>query len=92
MGDKDKATDYGRLMVRKGHLVGVCKIRLYDGHEHNWYQRLVTGGVITIPTDQTYNLDANIDSRPYYYDEVWFDGIRIYKKPWYMKLISYLKE
>lgn len=81
----EQAKEYGRLVTRKGSRVSVCRIRLYDGHSYNWHRPIVYRGMVNIPTDQTYDLDANSISRPHYYDEVWL--VRVYKKPWYLKLL-----
>ena len=88
MKEIKQAKEYGRLITRKCGVTNVARVRLYDGHMYNWCQRLVCNGVVSVPTDQTYDLDSSFESEPHYYDEVWFEGVCIYKKPWYRKLFS----
>lgn len=85
--DFEEAKEYGRLITRKDGIINVVRIRLYDGHRYNWCQRLRCDGVICTPTDQTFDLDSNCESKPHYYDQVWFDGVCFYKKPWWRKLL-----
>ena len=85
------ATEYGRLITIKGSIASVSKIRLYDNHQYNWNQTLRNGRNLYKPTDQTYDIESNFDCKLSFYDEVWFEGVCIYKKPWYLKLIQLFK-
>lgn len=84
------AKAYGNLITRKGNIVSVINIRLFDGHQYNWHQGLVNNGVIHTPTDQTYDLEANYSSEPHWYDEVWFEGVCIYKKPLFYRIRHFI--
>ena len=88
--DFKKAKEYARLITIKGGFVSVVSIRLFDGHNYNWHQSLIVNGVINIPTDQTYDYKASYDSRLSDHDEIWFDGVCIYKKSLWRKALSWI--
>lgn len=86
----EQATEYGRLVTIKNGIVSVDRIRLYDGHRYNWHSQLIRNGILFTPTDQTYDLSASCHVSVSFYDEIWFEGVRIYKKPLWRKILSLL--
>ncbi len=88
----EPALEYGRLITIKDKIFCVSRIRLYDGHEYNWSQQLRWNDILYAPTDQTHDLDSDNHMKIDFYDEVWFDGVCIYKKPWYLKLMNLLRK
>lgn len=85
------AKEYGRLITKKGKIWNVSRVRMYDNHCYNWHQQLARGGMLYTPTDQTYDLNSSFNSPISFYDEVWFDGVLIYKKSLIGRLLGALK-
>ena len=81
------AKEYARLIRIKGNKVDICRVRLFDGHMHNWYHLIHSDGILYSPTDQTFDLGANYSSDVHYWDELWVDGVRVYKKPLWRKIL-----
>jgi len=86
-----EAKEYGRLITMRGRFVEVLRIRLYDNHQHNWHQNIISNGMINIPTDQTAYYESNHQYKLNKYDEVWFEGVRIFKKPLLIKMLHSIK-
>lgn len=86
--DFEQAKQYGIMITKRGKHVHAMRVRMFDGHYYNWSHHIVRGNVLYTPTDQTFDLEANYESELDYYDEVWFEGVLIYKKPWWKKLLG----
>lgn len=85
------AKEYGQLitMDRQGR-VHLSKVRLYDDHNYNWHQTLISvragsNNKLWTCTDQTYDLKAlsNYETDLKRFDKVWFNGVLIYERPWW---------
>lgn len=74
------AEEYGNLIVKKGGFVHVFKIRMFEQESHGWVQTLTSNGKLYAPTDQTEYYEAGYTSDLSKYDEVWFEGVCVYKK------------
>ncbi len=82
--------DYGQLILqRRCGDVSVIRVRLYDDQRYNWHQHLITsyieGKKLHKITDQAYDLKAYNDYTGSLddYKKVWFNGVLIYKRPWW---------
>lgn len=89
--DCEQATEYGQYVIqRRNGDVFAMKVRLYDGQMYNWHQHLITKYIgqskqLHSITDQVYDLEAtsNYTRDLNDYRKVWFNGILIYKRPWW---------
>ncbi|MCY9870483.1 hypothetical protein [Vibrio barjaei] len=89
--DFEPAVDYSKLVTRTGDHVVVTRVRLYDGHRYHWCHQLIAHGKLHAPTDQTFDLNANDATDLDRFDEIWLDGVQVYKKPWWKKLFLWLR-
>jgi len=88
--DCEPATEYGQLIVQmKDGRTHLYRVRLYDGHNYNWITHLIsprTGKLqLHTITDQVWDLEAtaNYTTDIDRFTKVWFNGVLIYKRPWY---------
>ena len=89
--DFSPAKEYGHLMYQyKNGRVHVIRLRLFDNHNHNWIQDLIRVDINNDKTlwmcnDQCYDLNPYGDfyGKLNDYKRVWFNGVLIYKRPWW---------
>lgn len=87
----EPAPEYGYYIIqRRSGDVFTMKVRLFDGHRYNWHQHLITKYVgedkqLHTITDQVYDLEAtsNYTQSLDDFKKVWFNGVLIYKRPWW---------
>lgn len=87
----EPATEYGQLITQERNgRTQLVRVRLYDDHRYNWNTNLV-GIYLGQPkqlhciTDQVYDLEAtaNYTCDLKRFSKVWFNGVLIYKRPWW---------
>ena len=89
--NKEPAVKYGQLITQERNgRTHLSRIRLYDDHNYNWHQTLISVYVnsenkLWCCTDQVYDLEATSDYERSLkrFSKVWFNGVLIYKCPWW---------
>lgn len=92
MNKTKPATEYGRLIQIKNsspRIVNISRVRLFEC-KHNWHSQLIHDQNILIPTDQTEFLGSNYAYDIDVWDEVWMDGVCIFKKSMLKRVIKRL--
>ena len=83
--------EYGQMIVKcKYGFVNMYRVRLYEGHEHNWHQHIMGDGKYCCPTDQTSFYGSSYERSLKDVDKIWLNSALVYERSLLSKLLRFI--